>query len=56
MLCDTELCLELNISIEIKYIKIYLGFIEKYIKQVCWLCTKSIKSIENVLKFMYAKF
>jgi hypothetical protein len=34
MLYDTELCLELNISIEVKYIKIYkiyVGYIEKNI-------------------------
>jgi hypothetical protein len=35
ILCDTELCLELNISIEIKYIRIYkfpLGYIDVELK------------------------
>jgi hypothetical protein len=38
ILCDTEFCLELNINIGIKYIKmyrIYLACIEKYIMQLC---------------------
>jgi hypothetical protein len=50
--------LELNISIEIKYIKIYIGYIEKkYIlyKYVDFVL-KVLKVLKDVLKIMYAKF
>jgi hypothetical protein len=50
ILCDTELFIELNISIEIKLIKliykIYLGYIEEIYK-----CVDFVLKVLKVLKY-----